>query len=77
MSVAPRSGLLHTVRGLAERTRHQFGTIDILVYAAGTNTPDRSLKRLNPDLWDMMVSVNLNGAYYVTHAVLPAMRERG
>ena len=23
-----------------------------------------------------MVSVNLNGAYYATHAVLPAMRER-
>src|SRR5206468_5958329 len=53
------------------------GAIDLVVFSAGTNTPDRSLKRLNPDLWDMMVSVNLNGAYYVTHAVLPAMRERG
>jgi len=34
------------------------------------------MKRLNPELWDMMLSVNLNGAYYVTSAVLPAMRER-
>jgi serine 3-dehydrogenase len=61
---------------LAQRTRQHFGSIDILVYAAGTNTPDRSLKRLNPDIWDMMLSVNLNGAYYITRAVLPAMRER-
>jgi NADP-dependent 3-hydroxy acid dehydrogenase YdfG len=25
----------------------------------------------------MMMSVNLNGAFYITHAVLPKMRERG
>ena len=35
------------------------------------------MKRLNQDIWDMMLSVNLNGAYYATRAVLPAMRERG
>jgi serine 3-dehydrogenase len=61
---------------LAQRTRLQFGAIDILVYAAGTNTPDRALKRLNAEIWDMMLSVNLNGAYYITRAVLPSMRER-
>jgi serine 3-dehydrogenase (NADP+) len=62
---------------LAQRTRAHFGGIDILVYAAGTNTPDRAMKRLNQELWDMMLSVNLSGAYYITHAVLPAMRENG
>ena len=48
-----------------------------MVYATGTNTPDRSLKRLNPEIWDSVVAVNLNGAYYSTHAVLPSMREKG
>ena len=62
---------------LADRTRQQFGTIDILVYAAGTNTPDRAMKRLTAEIWDMMVSVNLSGAYYITRAVLPSMREAG
>ena len=62
---------------LAGRARARFGSLDILVYSAGTNTPDRSMKRLNQDIWDMMLSVNLNGAYYATRAVLPAMRERG
>src|SRR5229473_6078185 len=41
---------------LAQRTRSHFGTIDILVYAAGTNTPDRSMKCLNQAIWDMMLS---------------------
>jgi serine 3-dehydrogenase len=53
----------------------RVGKIDILVFATGTNTPDRWLKRLTIDIWNTMVSVNLNAAYYVTHAVLPAMRE--
>jgi serine 3-dehydrogenase len=62
---------------LARVTREKLGEIDALVFVTGDNTPDRSLKRLTPEIWDAMVSVNLNGAYYATHAVLPAMRERG
>jgi NADP-dependent 3-hydroxy acid dehydrogenase YdfG len=61
---------------LAQHTAATLGPIDIVVFATGTNVPDRSLKRLNTGIWDMMVGVNLNGAYYVTQAVLPAMRER-
>jgi serine 3-dehydrogenase len=62
---------------LAERTRDQCGNIDVMIYVTGTNVPDRSMKRLNPRIWDMMLSVNLNGAYYITNAVLPAMRQAG
>jgi NADP-dependent 3-hydroxy acid dehydrogenase YdfG len=53
-----------------------FGPVDILVYATGTNTPDRSLARLSPPVWNELINVNLNGAYYATQAVLPGMRER-
>ena len=59
---------------LAQETLKSFGNIDILVYASGTNTPDRSMERLSPELWNSLVDVNLNGAFYATHAVLPAMR---
>ena len=62
---------------LAELTRSRLGPIDIMVFSTGTNTKDRALTRLNADLWDMMIDVNLNAAYYVTRALLPAMRERG
>ncbi len=61
---------------LMRATRERLGEIDAVVYATGDNTPDRHLTRLTPEIWDAMVSVNLNGAYYATHAVLPAMRER-
>jgi NADP-dependent 3-hydroxy acid dehydrogenase YdfG len=62
---------------LAKRTIEAFGRIDIMLYASGINTPDRSLRRLTVAIWDEMVSVNLNGAYYATSAVLPLMRDQG
>jgi serine 3-dehydrogenase len=62
---------------LADHTRERLGEIDILVFAAGINVPDRSMKRLTTEIWDTVVSVNLNSAYYITRAVLPAMRTRG
>jgi NADP-dependent 3-hydroxy acid dehydrogenase YdfG len=65
------------VNALARLTRERLGDIDILVYNTGTNVKDRALTRLTPAIWDRMISVNLNGAYYATQAVLPAMRERG
>jgi serine 3-dehydrogenase len=61
---------------LAARTVEQFEKIDILVYASGTNTPDRAMAKLSIKSWDEVICVNLNGAYYATRAVLPAMRER-
>jgi serine 3-dehydrogenase len=61
---------------LAADALAKYGHIDTLVYATGTNTPNRALTRLTPEIWDSMVSVNLNGAYYATHAVLGHMRER-
>jgi serine 3-dehydrogenase len=61
---------------LVARTVEQFEKIDILIYASGTNTPDRSMARMNTKIWDELMCVNLNGAYYATRAVLPAMRDR-
>jgi NADP-dependent 3-hydroxy acid dehydrogenase YdfG len=51
--------------------------VDILVYATGTNVQDRAMKRLTVGIWDEVIGVNLNGAYYATRAVLPAMRAHG
>jgi NADP-dependent 3-hydroxy acid dehydrogenase YdfG len=59
---------------LAQETLAHLGKIDVLVFATGTNTPDRSMERLNPEIWNSLIDVNLSGAYYATHAVLPSMR---
>jgi serine 3-dehydrogenase (NADP+) len=65
------------MKKLVDDTQSNVGTIDILIYAAGTNIPGRALNVLNPETWDMMLDANLNGAYYATYAVLPAMRAAG
>jgi len=60
---------------LAKQAFAKFGKVDFLVYVSGTNVQNRAMSRLNVETWDKMVSVNLNGAYYITQAVLPSMRE--
>ena len=60
-----------------EKLAEAAGSIDVMVYAAGTNTTDRAMKNLSIESWQTTLDVNLNGAYYITRAVLPGMRERG
>jgi serine 3-dehydrogenase (NADP+) len=62
---------------LGKQTLAKFGKVDIMVYVTGTNTLERALTKLSPPVWDMMIGVNLNGAFYATHAVLPSMRDAG
>jgi NADP-dependent 3-hydroxy acid dehydrogenase YdfG len=64
------------VAHLVQTTLDQFGRIDILVYATGTNIPDRSLEVLSHETWEMMLGTNLTGAFHCTKAVLPTMREQ-
>ncbi|HYO79967.1 MAG TPA: SDR family oxidoreductase [Bryobacteraceae bacterium] len=64
------------MEALAEHARKTFGAIDILVFVTGTNTPDRYLPKLTPEIWNNLISVNLNAAYYATRAVIPEMRDR-
>ena len=54
-----------------------FGRIDVLLYATGTNIPERSLQVLSRETWNDMVATNLTGAFHCTQAVLPAMRAQG
>jgi len=64
------------VNDLITTTVDTLGRIDVLVYATGTNIPERSLDVLSDDTWDMMVATNLTGAFYCTKAVVPVMRKQ-
>ena len=63
--------------GVAEFARRLTadGPIHVVVVAAGTNLPDRSLDRLTPEGWDTLISVNLTGAFNVVRAFLGSLRE--
>lgn len=65
------------MEALAAAAVGEMGKVDMMVYVTGTNTLDRSLKRLTIPIWNEMIQVNLNGAYYITHALLPSMRNAG
>jgi NAD(P)-dependent dehydrogenase (short-subunit alcohol dehydrogenase family) len=53
-----------------------LGRIDTLIYASGTNTPDRALTRLTPEIWEELIGTNLTGAYHATQLALPYFREQ-
>jgi NADP-dependent 3-hydroxy acid dehydrogenase YdfG len=54
--------------------QQQFGRIDVLVSAAGTNLPARRVEQLTPDSWQMMIDTNLNGAFLLITQALPMLR---
>jgi len=62
---------------LAADAAERLGGVDILVYSSGTNTPLRAMSKLTRPIWDELVEVNLNGAFSLTAALLPAMRAAG
>jgi NAD(P)-dependent dehydrogenase (short-subunit alcohol dehydrogenase family) len=51
--------------------------LDILVVAAGTNLPDRTLDQLAPEAWDELVAVNLTGAFNLLRAFRVPLRAAG
>ncbi len=54
----------------------QFSDVELLVNAAGTNAPRRSLEVLSLEDYHAMIAGNLHGAYYCVQAFLPQMRAR-
>lgn len=55
----------------------RFARVDVLVNAAGTNVPRRSLAALSRRDYSRVVAANLHGAYDCVQAFLPTMRAQG
>ena len=65
------------VAEMGKRVLAEFGEVEVLVNAAGTNAPKRALEVLSSGDFHDMMNANLNGAYYCVQAFLPGMRARG
>lgn len=53
-----------------------FGTVDILINNAGV-LRDSSFHKMTEEQWDLIQDVHVKGAFRLTHAVWPIMRDRG
>jgi 3-oxoacyl-[acyl-carrier protein] reductase len=59
-----------------EQTVDAFGSIDVLVNAAGTDVPGM-VEELSVEGWDRTLSVNLRAPFLLSKAAFPHMREAG
>jgi 3-oxoacyl-[acyl-carrier protein] reductase len=60
---------------LVTACEHSLGPVDVLINNAGASELLPAVRQ-SPAQWDRTIAVNLSGAYYATHAVLPGMVER-
>lgn len=67
----------HAVAAVAEDLLARHGRIDVLVSSAGLNVRERNWHNLSPEDWDLVIRVDLDGAFYCARAVLPAMIRQG
>jgi NAD(P)-dependent dehydrogenase (short-subunit alcohol dehydrogenase family) len=63
------------VNRMRDEVVKQLGKIDILVNNAGI-TRDKSFIKMTPQMWNEVLSVNLDGPFYCTKAVVEGMLER-
>ncbi|WP_109807306.1 SDR family NAD(P)-dependent oxidoreductase [Sphingosinithalassobacter portus] len=62
---------------LIEQAEAELGRSDILVNNAGIGFMMKPLLDVDPADWDMVLKVNLSGAFYMTQAAGRAMKRRG
>ena len=61
---------------LAREVIAAFGTVDILVNNAGIYV-SQPIEEATEEAWDAQHAVNLKGAFFMTKAVVPAMKAKG
>ncbi len=66
-------GCENDVAEMVEQARKHFGPVDILVNNAGIIGPADFMKDADTKIWKKTIDINLNGAYFCCHAVIPDM----
>ncbi len=61
---------------MVREVRERFGRIDILVNCAGI-TRDKTLRKMDPEQWNAVLTTNLDSVFNVTRHVVEGMIEQG
>ena len=62
--------------GIEAAVRHFGRPVDILVNNAGDNLQPTTVDRMDKELWDRVIAINLGGAFLCAKHCIPAMKER-
>lgn len=65
------------VQALVDATVSEFGRLDIMVNNAGVGFVMKPLLELKPEDWDLVIDVNLTGAFYGSQAAAAQMVRQG
>ena len=65
-----------SIKAGAKAIQEKFGKVEILVNNAGI-TRDNLALRMKPEDWDLVLNINLTGAFLLTQALLPKMLRNG
>lgn len=55
--------------------RESLGGLDVLINNAGVSGPTESVEEFDPDAWNSVIAVNLNGTFNVTQRAIPMLKE--
>ena len=61
---------------LVQQISAPFGAPDILVHAAGVNTREAA-DDVTPEGWDQTLALNLSAPFFLSQAMVPAMKQKG
>jgi NAD(P)-dependent dehydrogenase (short-subunit alcohol dehydrogenase family) len=64
------------LRGIVERAAQPFGSIDILINAAGVNFR-QSVDEITFESWDKTLNLNLAVPFFLARELVPAMKKNG
>jgi NAD(P)-dependent dehydrogenase (short-subunit alcohol dehydrogenase family) len=67
---------IESLQGVVAEIVARFGTVDVLVNNAG-NDARHTVEQVSPQSWDDTMAVNLKHQFFMTQAVVPAMRRAG
>lgn len=67
---------LEDVRRFIRAVQQKYGAAHILINNAGAGS-FASVGQLTPEAWEKMIALNLTGAYYCSHEILPIFEQAG